>query len=655
MPAGLVAALLAMLLITGSALAARHGRPRLVVAHVTSPAKADAGESFEVDANVRNVGRRAFVPSKGGRLRVSLRGEGAAQPIGQRGLRRILPGERRRLPIRVRVPVALAPTGTALTNGPFHLAACVRSQGSGGKRRCNVAKRKLLIGVKPGAPSLGDPLFPQIGNGGYDALHYAIDLDYDPATNSFAKGTATTITALATQDLAELSFDFQDDLAVSAVTVDGAGAAFEQVAAKPRLSNDPAVTQPGKLIVTSPRRIPAGRHFHVQIAYAGTPVPITDADESIEGWVRACQVPEAQGGCDGSFTVNEPIGAQSWFPSNDYPADKATFETKVTVPGTHVALGTGELASRTVNSDGTVTWDWTEDDRTATYLTSATVGEFDYDDSASFTETSTGTTLPVYTAIDSAKLPVAKSSFETNVAEIPAMINFLADHYGAYPFDSVGAVSDIAPDVGYSLENQTKPHFAGTVATSPLNESVLVHELSHQWMGDSVSPATWEEIWFNEGWATFSEQLFADPGDGSVLEGFFDDVYATPDDGGGSEWRTPPAHVGGPANLFAKFPVYERPGAMLEGLREIFGDDAFYEFARNLQARYGHDEIGINQFVATAVDASGLTGARRRLLEDYLQQWLYGSSKPGLTPDDFPAAASAPGAAPSAPLSLDGR
>ncbi|MEZ5184157.1 MAG: hypothetical protein R2720_00290 [Candidatus Nanopelagicales bacterium] len=206
-----------------------------------------------------------------------------------------------------------------------------------------------------GARTLGDPLLPQVGNGGYDVDHYRIYLDYDPATNTF-KSASTTVSATADQRLKEFSLDFQD-LHVSSVKVNGRAARFQQVDATPVLSSNSQVTQPMKLVVTPhpSSRPKAGRHFTVEVRYSGTPEPITDADESIEGWVRACYPLTPPQTCDGSFVVNEPIGAQSWFPSNNYPSDKATFETFIRVPAGKTALGTGENVGKKDNGDGTVT------------------------------------------------------------------------------------------------------------------------------------------------------------------------------------------------------------------------------------------------------------------------------------------------------------
>ena len=80
------------------------------------------------------------------------------------------------------------------------------------------------------------------------------------------------------------------------------------------------------------------------------------------------------------------------------------------------------------------------------------------------------------------------------------MLNFLSDPLGPYPFelDRPGRGHGV-PEVGYALENQTKPHFAGNTGQPGVGERTLLHEISHQWMGDSISPATWKDIWFNEG------------------------------------------------------------------------------------------------------------------------------------------------------------
>jgi hypothetical protein len=91
--------------------------------------------------------------------------------------------------------------------------------------------------------------------------------------------------------------------------------------------------------------------------------------------------------------------------------------------------------------------------------------------------------------------------------------------------------------------------------------------------------------------------------------------------------------------MFANFPTYKRPGMMLEGLREILtakvGPTAFDDFARGLQTQFAHSNIDAPQFIAFAEQSSGFTGAQLTRLDDYFQQWLYGTTKPTITPATF--------------------
>ena len=187
----------------------------------------------------------------------------------------------------------------------------------------------------PGGRTLGDvlPELAYLGNTGYDAQHYDLTLDYDPVANVFKAGTKADITLRATQNLSEFALDFRG-LNVTAVTIDGVAATFT------RLNGDPAGADRyrNKLIVTPAAGILNNRVFHVVVEYSGTPTAMEDPDESFEGWIRTT---------DGSFVVNEPMGAMTWFPNNNHPADKATYDFHITVPATHTALGNGELVGRT--------------------------------------------------------------------------------------------------------------------------------------------------------------------------------------------------------------------------------------------------------------------------------------------------------------------
>jgi len=637
-----------LLLVAGPAQAAKP-KPKLAVSKVNNPPRtATAGERLTATGRVANRGRR----SGKGRVRLYLndrRQRAGALAIGSKRVR-----VRARRSTRFSTSVTI-PTIGRLEAGDYALIACIRERGgSKGAVRCRSARSKVIVSAPnappatppdppagPGPPTftagartLGDPLLPQIGNGGYDALNYDIELDFDPGANRF-DSAVTTITARATQNLSEFSLDFQD-LAVQEVLVDGAQAEFSQVEATPDLSDDADVTQPMKLVVTPPAGIPDGRRFLVEVDYSGSqPQVFTDPDTSQEGWIPACYdsgTPVVRT-CDSFFVVGEPMGSQAWFPSNNYPSDKATFDTAITVPTGDTAFGVGELVDEepSDNGDGTTTWAWSEDDPTATYLVTASNGDFDYSENV-VVESLTGRRLPIYNAIDPSATPTQEANLATRLGRTEEMMNFLAARYGPYPFDSNGALVDRAPNVGYALEVQGKSHYA-SLNTS---ESTILHEISHQWFGNSATLQQWSDIWFNEGWAQWSEWLWnstpASTAPEPPPEQQFDSEYANPD----NDWSIAPAVLDNdPANLFVTFPTYTRGAMTLEGYREIVGSGRFYNLARALQSQFAYGNVSTREFIDAAKDMSGLSGAKLALLEDYFQQWLYGEQKPTITPDSF--------------------
>ena len=626
--------LVALLACASTSFAAKP-KPSLSVTRVADPiAVVSAGTPFAVSGRVKNSGKKAAPAT----VRVSLRRGAEPRPggidLGRIRAGEVRPGDVGRFRDELEVPTGTVP-------GDYGLTACVPKRGRSGDPVCEMADGRITVTgpplappggetgptdpppadpelpappanqFSPGARSAGDVLFPEAGNGGYDVDRYEVALDYDPLANNF-DSAQTTITAEATQNLSEFSLDMQG-MNVTAVTVDGAAAQFSRTETK--LVVDPAGDG-----------IPDGQSFTAIVAYNGEPQEVTDPDDSKEGWIRdSGPVP------DGGFVVNEPIGAQGWFPNNNHPSDKAAYDYLITVPSASTALGNGELVARTANGDGTDTWHWREDDPTASYLTTATVGTFLYSE-GSFTETTPGgATLDEYRAIDATYL-ATQPVIESELDRIEGMTNYLGGFYGPYPFDSTGAVIDSAPLVGYALEVQTKPHFATPLTSG--SRSTLLHEVAHQWMGNSVSPAMWSDIWFNEGWAVWSEWIWADEENGSATtpEQRFDTFYAD----GTKDWTIAPAVLDGdPANLFVRFPVYDRPAMMLQGYREIVTHPKFLELAGRLQTDFGHGNISTQEFIDLAIEVSDFSGADRDRLADYFQEWLYGETKPTITPDNF--------------------
>ncbi|MGA5299050.1 M1 family aminopeptidase [Nucisporomicrobium flavum] len=202
----------------------------------------------------------------------------------------------------------------------------------------------------PGAPGIGDPYFPLAGNGGYDVRHYGLDITYTPETDVLA-GVAT-ITATATQHLSSFNLDF-DGLTLRSLTVDGRPAATARA--------------DGELTVTPRRPLRKGHRFTVVARYDGVPQVIDDPNLGASG-VFATD--------DGMTIVGQPEVASTWFPVNDHPRDKASYTIRITAPRGLEAVSNGVLLGHTTRH-GWTTWTWDAKEPMASYLATATVGEYE--------------------------------------------------------------------------------------------------------------------------------------------------------------------------------------------------------------------------------------------------------------------------------------
>jgi aminopeptidase N len=443
----------------------------------------------------------------------------------------------------------------------------------------------------PGSAGAGDPFFPLAGNGGYDVRNYSLNLDYEPGNNSL--DATVTVSARATQDLSRFDLDFRG-LHIERLTVDGAPAEFDR--------------NGQELVITPSAGIRSGRGFEVQVAYRGHPNYVLDPDKSKDGWIPTD---------DGAFVVNEPQGSPTWYPVNDTLKDRATYDFVITLPKGRTAMANGVLVSRTENGD-TVTWHWRESVPMIPYLATATNGAFE----TRFETLPSG--LPRYDAVDpqtrryGQKSPEPELAWERLSIE-PEVISFFSDLYGPYPFDSVGGIVDWAPNVFYSLESQTKPNYW----VVPRTPATVVHELAHQWFGDSVALAKWPDMWLNEGFATWSEWIWSERHGGQTAQQSFDELYAIPEDSeeGQDLWFPAPAALPDPSVLFST-PVYDRGAMTLQALRQKVGDDAFFSILRTWYAEHRGGNVTTADFTSLAERLSGQD------LDHFFQVWLYEEGRP---------------------------
>ncbi|MGH3312037.1 MAG: M1 family metallopeptidase [Streptomyces sp.] len=434
----------------------------------------------------------------------------------------------------------------------------------------------------PGAPGAGDPYYPEYGNGGYDVSHYDLQLKYRPKTDELA-GTATLL-GRTTQDLSRFNLDFA--LEVSEVRVNGRKATT-------------ATSGAHELEVTPAEPLAKGEDFTVVVRYAGVP-----SEVEVHGFTSWMRTP------DGAVAANQPESAWWWYPSNDHPSDKATFDISITVPKGTDALSNGTLRSTTTTPAGTRTR-WRSHKPQATYLATLAVGKFD------ITKSTTESGIPVVTAY-SEDLGEDAGAARASLERTSEVTDWLEGVFGPYPFNSVGGYVPNTK-VGFALETQTMPFYGRKRFERGSDVPVVVHELAHQWYGDSVSVRKWRDIWLNEGFATYASWLWSEhQGEGTAQElaDYVYSLYPADDD----FWRVKPGDPG-PENQFHGA-VYDRGAMALQALRNEIGDKDFFAVLKGWPAEHSGGNARVRDFVRYAEKMSG------EPLTELFDTWLYQPSKP---------------------------
>lgn len=510
---------------------------------------------------------------------------------------------------------------------PSPLAIPPRARESSAKRRvARVAAASFLVLALPivgataaqatpidGALTHGDSLFTGIGNGGYDVLHYDVAIDYAhqavgdrPAGDVIA---TTGITATAPQALRSFSLDFEG-MNVDSVTVNGTAATFTR----------PAVDKPReayKLVVTP--ATPVEGEFTTVVKYSGVPSVHIDNDGASEGWVKTA---------NGVIALGQPVGTMAWLPSNNTPADKATYDVKLTIPTAMngrpaQGVSNGELVSNADNGNGTSTWRWTQQNQQATM--SAMIGIGNYDMHQSTVTLTDGRQIPEWSFIDATLSEAQKTTTVQRLGRMQEITRFLESKYGAYPGNSTGIIVHKS-NVGYALETQDRSYFPGVPSMS-----TLVHEIAHQWFGAAVSPNDWNNIWLSEGQATYASTMFNEEiglnvtpegvpiPSGSTAASNFANWNASSADH--ARWLIAPAAMTNQVQLF-EWQSYTRGSMAYEALRQVVGEDVFFEILTTwIQSNSGHSKA-TTDFIAHAEATSG------KNLSEFFQDWVYDADKP---------------------------
>lgn len=443
-----------------------------------------------------------------------------------------------------------------------------------------------MLGAGLGEATAARQAYPGGGTLAYDVLSYDLDADVTIEGDDRIEATMT-IVARAVSPLRTIELDLAG-LDADQVTVDG-------LAARSRQTDE-------QLIVTPAAALSAGQEFTVVVPYEGQPggEGPTETLEDGGGWLDLGAY---------SAVIAQPVGAPSWIPTNDRPSDKATVTITVTVPAPLEAISNGRLVERT-DEAGSSTFRWVADEPMAPYLITLAVGEYELVERTIRTSDMDGG-ITVIDGYPTGQTELAASSF----APFGEMVSFFSQLYGPYPFTTAGNV--IVPGMpATALECQTRSMYSDVLLRADDHEELVAHELAHQWFGDAVTPAAWQDVWLNEGPAVFSQWLWTEHTGGRTVRESAANSY-DPDD---PALDVPIADPG--ADELFGTAVYERSAIFLVLLRERMGEEKFTTLLRTWYGQHRGANGTTAEFVALIDSVNGAP------LTEFTNDWLWSTTLP---------------------------
>lgn len=426
------------------------------------------------------------------------------------------------------------------------------------------------------------------GDSSIDIKYYKLNLKvtYNP---NYLSGSVTIKAAPVYHPLNSFFLDLQDPMVVDSVKSGDVKLLFSH-------SN-------AKLNITLNKTYNPEEVFEIKIYYQG--IPGASGFGSFEFQTHGNDEPAI-------WTLSEPYGASDWFPCKDTPADKAdSSDVWITINKNLYGVSNGVLVAIVENPDSTATYKWTNKYPIAQYLISLAISN--YTIYKSYFKYSEKDSMPVINYI----YPENLASYKTNLDKVPQMLKITSDYFGLYPFitEKYGN-AEMGWIGGGGMEHQT------VSSMSNFSETVLVHELVHQWFGDKITCRDWQDIWLNEGFATYGEMLYAQKvyGD-TAYNNFVTLEMARAKNAKGSIYVQ---NISSISEIFNGNRSYSKGGIVLHMLRGIVGDSVFFDILKT----YANDPKLAYKTAVTADfqrDAEAVSGDN---LEYFFSEWIYGEGYP---------------------------
>ncbi|MEZ0609219.1 M1 family aminopeptidase [Fibrella sp. WM1] len=439
-----------------------------------------------------------------------------------------------------------------------------------------------------GSARLMGPAVQSAGDATIDVTYYGLDLRLTHTPNYL---TAATTVALrpASSAISQFFLDLNSVLKVDSVKSNGQRLTFAHAS--------------NRLTITLPQTLAAGQTGRVTVYYQGVPPNTDDAFVFTTHGTGGTANPLI-------YSLSEPYGASNWFPCKDTPADKAdSSAVNITAAPIFVSVSNGLLQGVTTNADGTKTYRWKNSYPIAQYLISIACANYQqYDTPFSYN----GQTMPVTHYL----FPEDAATYKTAVDETNNMMRVFSDLFGTYPFirEKYGHA-----EFGYAggMEHQT----VSSMAPNALTRNVISHELMHQWFGDKITCRDWQNIWLNEGFASYGEAVYQEAIGGRTAYKAYMDAFMTQALLASGTLYV--QNVNSINEIFSSSRSYAKGATVLHMLRGVLGDSTFYKGMRAYATSpLSYSTAVTEDFQRVMEQSSG------QKLDYFFKEWVYGERYP---------------------------
>jgi aminopeptidase N len=428
------------------------------------------------------------------------------------------------------------------------------------------------------------------GDSTIDVTYYKLNiaLNYDA---KYLNGDVTISFKSESSNLTSFFLDLQNTMTVDSVRMNGNRINFAQQAGQ------------AKLEINLPSAMGLNQEESIDVFYGGSPAS-SDFGSFTFGRDDA--------GGKTIATLSEPYGASDWWPCKDTPADKAdSSDVWMTVENGLTAVSNGKLMEVVDNGNGTHTFKWKNSYPIAQYLISMAIANYiKYNN------------YYKYSSTDSMLISnyIWQNSYNSSTTYlldlVPGMMKIFSDRFGPYPFlkEKYGNAQFSFPG---GMEHQT------ITSLGAYSDGVLVHELAHQWFGDKVTCKTWHDVWLNEGFATYCQDIYFEDKDGRQ----YYNIYINSQMSSAKRDTIHSVYVNDISsfeNIFNSATSYAKGAIVLHMLRGIVGDSTFYNILKtyNNDPGFAYNSATTAEFQSIAESVSGLD------LNYFFKEWVYGVSYP---------------------------